>query len=446
MIINVAGAGAGKTTGLAEEIIAQHGKTNCSKNIYCIAFTNNAVDSIRKKLALHYKIIPKNIIACTIHSFLYQEFISPYYFILFGRHYKSVSTIELPSNPAFRNKKIADLDKKDLLHIQSIPEKAKWIIVRKSTDKKREKDIRLKIIKTFLAYCETIFVDEAQDIDSNMKEIFLELDTAGCKLILKGDPKQDMRGHGCFRELIKEHKDYVTYDATCHRCPEKHLQITNRLISVEEQQISPKDGGIIQVEFESDVSISDIVSKSYDMKYIYQKNDRISTHYKKHNTTKFETLQNELYDILSTIQTDVKTLEIMTYNYAYAMIKLYDSKISVKNIMNRLINHTGQLSNQQYASVCSVLDNQQATAISIPVVNSIESIKGLEGSNCLFILTSELAAYLFGKKEDENKIKNALYVALTRSCNSLTIYITQEVECDYGRDFIKNFFFSDNDI
>lgn len=74
----------------------------------------------------------------------------------------------------------------------------------------------------------------------------------------------------------------------------------------------------------------------------------------------------------------------------------------------------------------------------IPIVSTIESIKGQEGNSCLFILTTDLAAYLFGEKTVENKTKNKLYVALTRSLNALTILVTQEVENKYGADYIQN--------
>ena len=50
MIINVAGAGAGKTTGLAKEIIEKHEQNSSNKKIFCVAFTNNAVKSIKDKL------------------------------------------------------------------------------------------------------------------------------------------------------------------------------------------------------------------------------------------------------------------------------------------------------------------------------------------------------------------------------------------------------------
>ena len=73
-------------------------------------------------------------------------------------------------------------------------------------------------------------------------------------------------------------------------------------------------------------------------------------------------------------------------------------------------------------------------------VSSIDSIKGQEGENCLFILTVDLAAYLFGDKIEDNKVKNLLYVALTRSLDKLTVYITEDVEKKYDKDKIHNFF------
>ena len=82
MKIDVAGAGAGKTTGLAAEIIERHKSSPENKNIYCVAFTNNAVSSIKEKLQYYYGAVPHNIIICTIHSFLYQEFISPYFYLM----------------------------------------------------------------------------------------------------------------------------------------------------------------------------------------------------------------------------------------------------------------------------------------------------------------------------------------------------------------------------
>ena len=74
------------------------------------------------------------------------------------------------------------------------------------------------------------------------------------------------------------------------------------------------------------------------------------------------------------------------------------------------------------------------------IVCSIDSIKGQEGNNCLFILTTDLAAYLFGGKSSDTKTKNRLYVALTRSLDILTIFITAKVEARDGKKFILDYF------
>ena len=74
------------------------------------------------------------------------------------------------------------------------------------------------------------------------------------------------------------------------------------------------------------------------------------------------------------------------------------------------------------------------------IVNSIDSIKGLEGNKCLFILTTDLAEYLFKQKNDQNKMLNYLYVALTRSKKELIFLVSIEVEAKYGRDFINEKF------
>ena len=105
MIISVAGAGAGKTTTMASKIVDALTSIEPHQNIYCLAFTNAAVSRIKEKLYEHYVDIPPNIIVSTLHSFLYQEIISPYYFLLFGKHYERISPIKLPNTPEFKNKR-----------------------------------------------------------------------------------------------------------------------------------------------------------------------------------------------------------------------------------------------------------------------------------------------------------------------------------------------------
>ena len=201
MEISVAGAGAGKTTTMADRVVAAFELIGARQNIYCLAFTNNAVSRIEGKLLEYYDELPPSIKVSTLHSFLYQEIIKPYYFLLYRKQYEYVSSIDLPQKAAFKSKKISELDSKGIIHVSAIPQHAMWVVVKKSSDKKREKAIREKVLKTLVKYCGKIFIDEAQDIDNNILEVFRVFDTIGIPTELVGDPKQDLRGHGSFRKV-----------------------------------------------------------------------------------------------------------------------------------------------------------------------------------------------------------------------------------------------------
>lgn len=440
MQITVAGAGAGKTSGLAEKIISDRNEMPQEKIIYCIAFTNNAADSIRDRLLKHYGEIPHSIKVATIHSFLYEEIIHPYYFALFGIQYKGISVIELDAKPAYRNNKIKELENKELLHIETIPERAKWVVSKKSSDKKADRIKRKIILDAFNEYCGKIFVDEAQDIDVNVQETLLALDALGIDIELYGDPKQDLRGNGCFRKLIDKFKENIIYWPQCYRCPAKHLLVSNSLINTEEQQYSEKTDGHLSIIFESELEDMDV--SKYDLKYIYRRNDRFETHRTTDSDVRFQTLMHEVSDILESLSNLSETgIKIASYFYATKMLKMRATTDNTTAIISRLVKQTRALSKTEYAKLAAVLaadvneDSSEAYQ-----VNSIESIKGLEGFNCLFILTTDLAPYLFKEKCQNNKIKNALYVALTRSLDSLTILVTREVEEQYSHDKFGNYF------
>ena len=61
MKISIAGAGAGKTTTMADIIVDLQSKVDSHLNIFCITFTNNAVACIERKLKEHYGEPPNNI-------------------------------------------------------------------------------------------------------------------------------------------------------------------------------------------------------------------------------------------------------------------------------------------------------------------------------------------------------------------------------------------------
>lgn len=434
MIVNVAGAGAGKTTKMAD-IIMEHDIPD-GKIVFCIAFTNAAADNIKEKVAERMGGVPDNIKISTIHSFLYQELIEPYYYFLYGKHFVRLSTISLPQNNGYKSAKLSELEREDTLHITKIPEKAKWVAYRKSADTKGIKAVREKVMSLFNSYCSAIYVDEAQDINEDIYTILSALEHAGVEIILYGDPKQDVKGFGCFRQIIDKSSD-VHYFSDCYRCPQIHLDLSNTLAQKDEKQVASYENaaGSLEIVFESDVDDVKgyIESGNYGLCYISQKRGKFYTHSSETTDERFETLRHEVFRAMQEKWRE-KTAEKMLENYDQAG----NSTAAISQwIENSAFN---QLSRQKYAQMAFAISMKKAEPTNAIVVRSIEIIKGLEASRCFFILTSDLAPYLFRTKTDDNKMSHLLYVALTRSKDHLTILISQDVESTFSRDFVLAFF------
>ena len=75
--VQIAGAGAGKTHGLAEKII-EHYDASSYKKIFAITYTNNAAKNISEAIKKQLGYLPESIVVCTVHTFLLNEIIYPY--------------------------------------------------------------------------------------------------------------------------------------------------------------------------------------------------------------------------------------------------------------------------------------------------------------------------------------------------------------------------------
>lgn len=446
MKVNVAGAGAGKTTNMAK--LLMDFPIPEGKMVFCIAFTNAAADNIAEKVAMKLGGVPDNIRISTIHSFLYQELIEPYYYFLYGQQFECLSVIDLPPEPKYRRARISQLETDNILHYTTIPEKAKWVVYHKSGDSKAVKDVRKRVLAHFKDYCAAIYVDEAQDISEDVKHILESLNAAGVDIVLYGDPKQDVKGHGCFRAIIDASKD-VHYIPFCHRCPKKHLELSNTLASDSEKQIADEDNaeGSIDVVYESDIeNVNQFLNDgNYELQFISMKRDRFETHEIKKVEHRFETL---LYEVNKAV-TDkwrgrMSEMEInrSAFYITERMLERFDTGDDAGAIIRRWVNKGmfNRLEKQRYAQMAKAFKVVDIPMPKVPVIPSIESIKGLEAKRCLFILTTDLASYLFREKKEDNKVCHLLYVALTRSLDNLTIFVTKEVEYKSTRERIDNFF------
>lgn len=440
MKIEVAGAGAGKTNSMAARVL------DCvipeGQMVFCVAFTNAAADNIASKVVASHGSLPDNIKVSTIHSFLYSELIKPYYHLLYNRRYEGISIIKLPDDNKFRNSRISELDRQGLIHQTVIPQRAKWVVDKKSGDKARIRALRAKVLALFETYCHKIFLDEAQDIDKDMKAILVALDNAGVDIELSGDPKQDVKGYGCFRELIDSYED-VQYAKKCYRCPAVHLRLSNTLANESEKQVADTDNraGSITVHFESETNVNKLISDGdYGLVYISRKNERFETHADDKDDRRLVTLCHEIAIAIrakSSMQLSDLEINRMAYHAAERILVFVDNGGTPKEAISRMIN-------PDYINYDKTWYARMMNEISVPhsvdrtkiIVKSIEAVKGLEHEECLFVLTRDLAPYLVGEKIDDNKTKHLLYVALTRSLDDLSILVTSEVEEQYSRERI----------
>lgn len=442
MNIIVAGAGAGKTTSMAEKVLEREKKSLNQKIIYVITYTNSAKDCIRKKITEINGSIPQRIKVETIHTFLWQEVISPFHHLLYEKHYNSISTIQLPDKPAFKNTKQRELEDNNIIHVEKMTQVSKWILHSKSTDKKEEKNKRKNIFIIIKKYLDCIFLDEAQDMDEHISKIVEALYNEEIDLYLVGDPKQDLRGKNELRRIMDLYPHCIEYRNQNYRCPTSHVKLSNLYIpDKEKQKFSSKNEGQVKYLYESDIDpIEYLKEKTFDKIFISKKNDRYMTNLKDFEVAN-NTLTYELKVLLKRIMPDKEKINIGAYILMKTILRNIDIK-SNWEIINALENKLStNFTKQDKAKLQETLTlNRKNQNLKGILVSSIHKVKGLEGNNCLFILTTDLSEYMFMKKTEVNRTNNCLYVALTRSMKNLTIMVTHEAEERYGRDFIDSKF------
>ena len=436
MKIKVAGAGAGKTTSMAKDVIKRYRQLTDNKIIYVITYTNAAKDHIRNKLTEELGAIPSNIKVETSHAFLLHELIIPFHRLLYNVHFSSVSLLNLPTVPIYNAKKLQELHNQNIIHVDEVTKTAKYVLCGKSNDKVKIKQMREKIINIIRSYLDSIFMDEAQDMDEHLSQIVQKLDIEGFHLHLVGDPKQDLRGYQQFRSLITDYEVSVEYLDQNHRCPDAQILLANLYTNEKErQQLSHKNTGVLNLVFESATDLDALLNDpKWDYKYISKKQ---SCYYTSTSIDEkpLELLNYELKLLVKRSSFQKYSLEQTVYILADWIIKklsLLDNVNIINGISHSLaLNLTGGEKGRLDAAIEL---NRLETKLKGFLVHSIDKVKGLEGERCLFILTTDLADYLFKIKTNQNKMMNYLYVALTRATNELTILITEKVENQYTEE------------
>ncbi|EOV8627165.1 UvrD-helicase domain-containing protein [Proteus mirabilis] len=444
--IEIAGAGAGKTYGLARRIINSY-NTNSSKTIYALTYTNAAKENISKEIIKQYKNIPDKIKVVTIHDFLINQIIIPYAHLVTEYHINSSSTQKLSDKIPYKQKTLKYLKGQNVIHIDEVYSFSRAIINPKGKNKKIKKHIEI-IYQLLESHISHIFIDECQDLDSNCLDFFYLLSGAKLEIYMIGDPKQSIKYPSDFNDFLSEHylnklrnNEKILINNISRRIPNKILKISNYFCPEGQEQSSIDDRlGIINLlKIDHSTWINDldendmiILDRSNEFYSTSKGNDEIS-------------LPFELKEIipLSSIR---KNRDIKTFTYSFvedilSMISELNEndkvviarKLIAKYMINKFI-FCQENKNKNYAILLdfieSLINNKEKTS----KVLSIDKSKGLESDNVYFILSNSTLNYIKDaisnktpKNKKHNKEWNKVYVALTRTKNKLTFVLDERL-------------------
>lgn len=433
--ITLIGAGGGKTTYVAQKALKNANSND--KNIFAITFTNNATINIINKIN-YSQSIPSNLKISTIHSFLIDNIIKPFSHILNGEYFEKYVNFELGNNSKYHASKIKSLRDMNIMHNQDVFRYAKNLIVPKSNDRKENILIKNKIMRFLESLISEIFIDEAQDMDSNLTNLFKYIyENSQIIIHFIGDCKQDISGKNDLNNFIVENKEIcnIEFINGSYRCPKEILSLSNKYIQGEKQVSKTTRKGLINVVYESDIKDLRKFCDEFDLKYIDRKNEVFDTHFREGNIyTEIE------YEIISMLKEDSRrftnfqveaTASYFIYILKTQNLNPFELNIEILNeivYFNPYKNSINKESAKKYYAKIAQLLQKNSTPLQTHVkVESIHAIKGLESHNCLFIISNGMLPYLLESKNN-GKYSNLLYVGITRSLEKLTLLITKEAE------------------
>lgn len=442
MKIKTAGAGAGKTTNLVNDICMASRLNIADKHIFVLAYSNYARKVINQRLIEKLGAVPSNIHVTTIHSFLYNQIIDPYYYLLYNMQFNEISKQKLPSIPAYKSVTLKALKDSGIIHVEEFPRFAKYVVNGKSGDSKHVKEIRSDINNKIISYVSCIFIDEAQDMTKDTGDVFTKLDELGIDVNLIGDVNQDLHKRNAFSSLVDKNKDCVTFISDNYRCPISHVLLSNRFISENQISKSEKNGELLYC-LETKIDVADFIkSKKFDLTFVRQSKGEFQVHESKQGSidSLMNTLKRSLLAKNPSLDSKDDKLNKFIFDYARKIKKGFDSgqsesKLSSYIILDLRLEYSGKL----FAKLCDDIKqaSQNYNKEERIKVESIEAVKGSEGENCLFIISTDLFPYLIQEKRTKNSMLCHLYVALTRSTDRLTVMIAKELVESYGENRIN---------
>lgn len=461
--IQVAGAGAGKTFGLAGLIKIRTEERDGKNKIHALTYTNSAKEKIRDELTRSFNRLPEYINIDTVHSFLLNEIIFPYAQYVLGDRYHSVSLETLPTENVYKNSRIAKLKKDGVIHVENVYKTAKQILDRNNSKhtnkyKKGKVDYITNLLSKTIC---SIFIDEVQDLDSDCLRVFEILGKTDIYIYMIGDPKQAIKYPNALHDFIESIKktkcDKITIkpmENNTRRVPQAILNISNKFCYDEQCQTTlntlPGEVRYIYNEVERyDEMLGEMLTRG-KLVIINQKNDFYTT--KKENKQHIPwVLSNLISESDKRAGRDTKLYIQSVYFDLIDELQINNHKMAVNNII-RKHNLSGLIGERKdlfaifytFAEACISTEHQVKY-----IVKSIEAVKGLDSDIVFFILTDSFINYLDGvnltKDQHFNKEWKKIYVALTRSKDKL-IFVLDKRMISPEHLTISEKFFKENNI
>jgi len=179
--IVIAGAGAGKTHNLKEEVLKCLPELDACRTCAIITFTNAATEELRKRLSQEVKLMP-NVFIGTIHSFLIQYVLNPYGRLLNLIPEDKIYVDGITSSwiaKEFRIEKANEWEQKGIIVYDKVLQLAEKILENKD------------IFNLLINKIQFLFIDEYQDNRLKIHLLWKKIIEANkIKVYLIGDPLQ----------------------------------------------------------------------------------------------------------------------------------------------------------------------------------------------------------------------------------------------------------------
>ena len=439
--IQIAGAGAGKTYGLAERILDRLSKNPTDRKIFALTYTNAAKVKIESEIIKQNGSIPDVLTIETVHSFFLNEIIYPFSSYTIDQIYNDASVIPLSPTPRYKAFAIKRLKDQYIIHAEKVYEVAKQIIDEtnsKHTNKKKR--ARVSHACSLLNTCmDSIFIDEIQDLDSHALRCFEVLGALDISVYMIGDPKQAIKWPKDFDDFIKQcgsgdscSVKILPANNFSRRVPSEILQQSNRFCYVgqEQKSLRKEKGQVCYIE-----SIDDNYEKFLG-KHISKGSivciDKKNGDYDTHTSNSSQCLPRSIEDKLKNSIHKGKKDERLFINSVCQ--EFYDQALnkSTKSAISNLIKSCQlDLDKSEFAQLCEMGNALQSSCKNSKFqIQSIDAVKGLESETCIFVLSQNSLNYFLGNIDESkhfNKEWKKIYVALTRAKKLLILALDHKL-------------------